>query len=99
MKLQPKRLRSLVRDLPIDDSYPWFAYDPKKCVKCGKCVSKCHQIEKAFLDFAYRGFEMTVSTFDHLPLSSVGCASCLECVKVCPTGALYLKDIGDTQDG
>ena len=99
MKLQPKRLRSLVRELPIDDSHPLFAYDPRKCVKCGKCVSKCHGLEKSFLDFAYRGFEMTISTFDHVPLSSTGCESCLECVTVCPTGALYLKETGGSRGG
>ncbi|MBM4350471.1 MAG: hypothetical protein FJ106_11375, partial [Deltaproteobacteria bacterium] len=25
--------------------------------------------------------------------------SCLECVKVCPTGALFLKESGGTADG
>jgi formate dehydrogenase major subunit/NADH-quinone oxidoreductase subunit G len=92
MPLQPKTLRSLARDLPVDNSHPLFAYDPRKCVKCGKCVLLCQGLGKSFLDFAHRGFEMTVTTFDHLPLSSIACESCLDCVKVCPTGALYLKD-------
>lgn len=97
--LRPKTLRSLVRDLPVDDSHPLFTYDPKKCVKCGKCVFACQGLGKSFLDFAYRGFEMVVTTFDYLPLSSLGCESCLECVKVCPTGALFLKESGGTADG
>ncbi len=99
MKLQSKRLRILVRDFPIDDSHPLFAYDPKKCVKCGKCISTCQKYGNSFLDFAYRGFEMVVTTFDHIPLVSTGCESCLECVKACPTGALYLKETGGTKDG
>ena len=97
--LRPKTLRSLVRDLPVDDSHPLFTYDQKKCVKCGKCVFVCQGLGKSFLDFAYKGFEMVVTTFDHLPLSSLGCESCLECVKVCPTGALFLKELGGTADG
>ncbi len=97
--LKPKRLRSLVRDLPADESHPLFTYDPKKCVKCGKCVFVCQTLGQSFLDFAYRGFEMVVTTFDHLPLSSIGCDSCLECVKVCPTGALFLKPSGGHPDG
>ncbi|OGP75405.1 MAG: hypothetical protein A2V86_11230 [Deltaproteobacteria bacterium RBG_16_49_23] len=99
MTLQPKNLRSLVRDLSIDDSHPLFAYDPRKCVKCGKCVLTCQGLGKSLLNFAYRGFEMVVTTFDHLPLASSGCESCLECVKVCPTGALYLKETGGRRDG
>ena len=98
MPLQPKRLRSLARDLPIDDSHPLFTNDPRKCVKCGKCVLVCQGLGESFLDFVDRGFEMVVSTFDHLPLGSAGCESCLEFVKVCPTGALYFKETGGMKD-
>ena len=99
MKLQPKRLRSIARDFPIDDSHPLFTYDPRKCVKCGKCVWMCHQLERSFLDFENRGFEMIPATFDHIPLSLTGCESCLECVKICPTGALWLKEMEGAKDG
>jgi len=99
MKLKPKKLRSLVRDLPVDDSHPLFAFDPNKCVKCGKCVWLCQRKGKSFLNFAYRGFGMIISTFDGIPLSSTECESCLECVMVCPTGALYFKETGRKEDG
>ncbi len=97
--LRPKSLRSLARDLPIDDSHPLFTYDPRKCVKCGKCVFTCQSLGKSFLDFAHRGFEMMVTTFDHLPLASIVCEACLDCVKVCPTGALYMKETGGIDHG
>jgi formate dehydrogenase major subunit/NADH-quinone oxidoreductase subunit G len=99
MKLKPKKLRSLVRDLPVDDSHPLFAFDPNKCVKCGKCVWSCQKLGKSFLTFAYRGFEMVISTFDGVPLSSTGCEVCLECIKICPTGALYFKETRRKEDG
>lgn len=97
--LRPKKLRSLVRDLPIDDSHPLFTFDPMKCVKCSKCILVCQRLGNAFLDFAYRGFEMILTTFDHQPLSSLSCGSCLECVNVCPTGALFHKKTGESEDG
>ena len=99
VKLHPKKLRSLVRDFPIDDSHPLFCFDPGKCVKCGKCVLTCQKEGKSFLDFVYRGFDMEVSTFDHIPLAQTGCESCLGCVQVCPTGALWLKERGGQNDG
>lgn len=99
MSLRPKKLRSLVRDLPVDESHPLFTFDPKKCVKCAKCIRMCRRLGNAFLDFAYRGFEMVLATFDHQPLSTLACESCTECVKVCPTGALFLKGTGENENG
>jgi formate dehydrogenase major subunit/NADH-quinone oxidoreductase subunit G len=98
-KLQPKRLKSIARDLPVDDSHPLITFDPRKCVKCGKCLWMCQRLGKSFLTFAYRGFGIIISTFDGIPLSSTGCEVCLECVKVCPTGALYFKEAGSKEDG
>jgi formate dehydrogenase major subunit/NADH-quinone oxidoreductase subunit G len=90
--LKPKRLRVLLRDLPIDDSNPLFIYDPNKCVLCGRCVWECRKHgEKALLGFAHRGFERRLTTFADEPIGEDRCLDCSECVKVCPTGALALK--------
>jgi bidirectional [NiFe] hydrogenase diaphorase subunit len=90
--LKPKGLRLLLRDLPVDDSNPLFTLDPNKCVLCGRCVWECQkQGEKAVLGFAYRGFERRLTTFGDEPIGGK-CLDCSECVKVCPTGALALKD-------
>jgi bidirectional [NiFe] hydrogenase diaphorase subunit len=90
--LKPRKLRLILRDLPIDDSNPLFSLDPNKCVLCGKCVWECkkHQ-EKALLGFAHRGFERVVTTFADEPIGNT-CLDCAACVKVCPTGALAFKD-------
>lgn len=93
IKLKPKRLRLLSKDLPVDDSHPLFIYDPNKCVLCGKCVWVCKEKQGVgTLNFAYRGFEMVVTTFNKLPLGEVECNQCGSCVEVCPVGALLLKE-------
>jgi bidirectional [NiFe] hydrogenase diaphorase subunit len=92
-KLKPKRLRLLPKNLPVDDSHPHFTYDPNKCVLCGRCVWVCREKQKmGALNFAYRGFDMVVTTFGQLPFQEEHCIQCTDCVTVCPVGALLLKD-------
>jgi len=90
-KLQPERLPSIVRLLPIDDSHPLFTYDPNKCVLCGKCVWACEQSGAGELQFAFRGINTVVSTLGGVPLVQSGCKGCGDCVTICPVGALVLR--------
>jgi formate dehydrogenase major subunit/NADH-quinone oxidoreductase subunit G len=91
--LKPRRLRLLLRDLPIDNSNPLFTYDPNKCVLCGHCVWECQKHRaKALLGFAHRGFERRLTTFADELIGKDRCLDCSECVKVCPTGALALNN-------
>jgi formate dehydrogenase major subunit/NADH-quinone oxidoreductase subunit G len=91
--LKTKNLRLFLKDLPVDDSNPLFSYDPNKCVLCGRCVWRCrHQGEKAILGFAHRGFDRRLTTFADEPIGQDRCLECIECVNVCPTGALSLKN-------
>ncbi len=93
VKLRSKRLRELRRGLPVDDSHPQIVYDPNKCVLCGRCVWVCWEHRGVgVLGFAHRGFERMVTTFEDEPLSTTRCDQCTECIEVCPTGALVLKE-------
>jgi formate dehydrogenase major subunit/NADH-quinone oxidoreductase subunit G len=90
-KLKLKRFRQIPKSLPIDSSHPLFTYDPNKCVLCGKCVWVCNEQSVGTLNFAFRGINSVVSTFDNTPLGESSCNSCLKCVDVCPVGALQSK--------
>ena len=93
VKLNSKRFRKILRDLPIDSSHPEFTYDPNKCVLCGRCVWACrHRLGIGVLGFAQRGFKRVVTTFDNRPLAETNCLGCGDCVAVCPVGALFFKD-------
>lgn len=92
MPLTPVRLPRIPRNLSPDDSHPFFRYDPNKCVLCGKCVWVCNEkVKVGILHFAHRGFETVVTTFGDEGLAEAGCTACLECVHVCPVGALLPK--------
>ena len=93
VKLRSRRLRTLRRELAIDDSHPQFTYDPNKCVLCGRCVWVCCQhLGVGVLGFAHRGFERVVTTFGDEPIGTSRGQGCAECVQVCPTGALVFKN-------
>ncbi len=92
VKLNTKRFPKLLNDLPIDDSSPIFIYDPNKCVLCGKCVWKCRELGIGAIGFAYRGFDRMVTSFGGQPIGQSHCNQCIECVNICPVGALVLKE-------
>ena len=92
MKLKTKRFRTLEKKLPIDDSSSVFTYDPNKCVLCGRCVWVCRErLGIGAIGFTQRGIRRVVSTFENKPLVESRCQQCIECVKVCPVGALTFK--------
>jgi formate dehydrogenase major subunit len=80
---------------PIDDSNPYFSYDPSKCIVCSLCVRACDEVQGTFaLTIEGRGFDsrMSAGMADDNYLSS-DCVSCGACVQVCPTGSLQEKSI------
>lgn len=93
VKLNSKRFRKLLRELPIDYSNPLFIYDPNKCVLCGRCIWICRKhLGIGVLGFAHRGFERVVTTFGDEPIGEFRCQECGECISACPTGALVFKE-------
>jgi len=98
IKVMANRFRKLERNLLIDDSLSIFAFDPNKCVLCGKCVWVCQeQLGIGVIGFTRRGFKRVVSTYQDKPLAESRCAQCGECVKVCPVGALTFKESFSTE--
>ena len=92
-KLNTRRFRKILHNLPVDDSHPQIRYDPDKCMLCGRCVWVCRErVSEEVLGFAYRGFKRVVTTFGGEPLANYMCDKCNACVSVCPVGALVLKE-------
>lgn len=92
VKLNTKRFRKILPELPIDSSSLVFTYDPNKCVLCGRCVWVCQEkLGIGAIGFAHRGFQRIVTTFADEPIGKSRCQGCGECVAVCPVGALVFK--------
>ena len=79
-------------EFPIDDSNPFFTYNPNLCILCHRCVNTCHKIVgRGAIDTAERGFNSVISTPFGVDLRNSSCESCGNCVAACPTGALTMK--------
>jgi bidirectional [NiFe] hydrogenase diaphorase subunit len=79
----------------IDASHKNFVHDPNRCILCSRCIRVCDEVEGAHaLDLVDRGIHTRIIHDMDEPWSeSLSCTSCGKCVYVCPTGAMYEKDI------
>ena len=79
---------------PVDVSNPYFAYDPKACIVCSRCVRACSEVQGTFaLTVEGRGFDSRVSAGGATSFLESECVSCGACVQACPTDALTEKSV------
>ena len=78
---------------PVDDSNPYFSFDPSKCIVCSRCVRACEEVQGTFaLTIDGRGFDSRVATGADDFFGSE-CVSCGACVQACPTATLLEKTV------
>lgn len=83
----------IIRDLPIDNSTGTIVLDPTKCIKCGRCVEVCQEVQDVWaLSFLERGFLTRISPAGDINLGQSPCVRCGQCSAHCPTGAIFEKD-------
>src|SRR5207302_9872196 len=76
-----------------DESNPYFAFDPVKCIVCSRCVRACEEVQGTFaLTVDGRGFASVISAGNQDFIDSE-CVSCGACVQACPTATLIEKSV------
>jgi len=81
-------------DPGLDESNPYFTYEPGKCIVCSRCVRACEEVQGTFaLTIAGRGFGSVVSPGMEESFFSSECVSCGACVQACPTATLNEKSV------
>jgi formate dehydrogenase major subunit len=80
--------------LTIDETNPYFVFDPSKCIVCARCVRACEEVQGTFaLTISNRGFESKVAASEDENFMDSECVSCGACVQTCPTDALIEKSV------
>ena len=78
---------------PMDDSGYSIVRDPAKCIKCYRCVAVCEKLQSVNAIRAdENGFDTTIVPSVGTRLTDTDCVSCGQCVRVCPTAALQVRD-------
>lgn len=78
---------------PIESVNPFIIRDFSRCIKCGRCVQACNDIQvNNAISLGYRGSATKVIAAGDRPLKDSDCVFCGECVQACPVGALLEKD-------
>ncbi len=82
------------RNPGIDDSNPYFSFDPAKCIVCSRCVRACEEVQGTFaLTVSGRGFDSIIAAGMDEKFIESECVSCGACVQACPTGSLREKTV------
>jgi NADH-quinone oxidoreductase subunit G len=85
--------KKVLNALPIDDSNPSIILNPEKCIRCGRCVKVCKEIQNVWaLEFLGRGIKGRIAPAADTPLGESPCIKCGQSAAHCPVGAIYERD-------
>ncbi|MFP4348192.1 MAG: formate dehydrogenase subunit alpha [Desulfococcaceae bacterium] len=78
---------------PMEDVNPFIVRDFSRCIKCGRCVQACCDVQvNNAISFGFRGTATKVIAAGDRPYKDSDCVFCGECLQACPVGALVEKD-------
>src|SRR3546814_5520979 len=73
------------RDTGVDDSNPYFTYDPAQCIVCSRCVRACEDVQGTFaLTITGRCFGSLMAAGSDQSFLASDCVSCGACVQAGP---------------
>lgn len=90
-------LPKIVPDRKIDASTKSVVLDPRKCIRCGRCIQVCQQKQNVWaLSVEHRGLDAVIAPAGDIELAESPCVRCGQCSAHCPVGAIY--EYSETED-
>jgi len=78
----------------VDDSHPFYRYDPNQCLACGQCVEVCQNLQvNETLSMDWEAERPRVIWDAGVAINESSCVGCGQCVTVCPCNALMEKSM------
>ena len=87
------RFENVLERKPVDTTSPSIVRNPNKCVRCGRCVDICRDVQGVnILEKIGRSGSVEVLPAYGKYLLDVACTACGQCSTVCPVAAIYEKE-------
>src|ERR1700719_3948296 len=94
LAIEHQRIPFRTKPYQVDDTNPFYRYDPDQCILCGRCVEACQNVEvNETLSINWEDPNPRVLWDGGSTIQESSCVSCGHCVTVCPCNALMEKSM------
>src|SRR6266481_5660695 len=94
MQVEHQKIPFKTKPYEVDNSNPFYRYDPDQCILCGRCVEACQNVEvNETLSIRWEDPHPRVLWDGGKPIGESSCVSCGHCINVCPCNALMEKSM------
>src|ERR1700682_4037499 len=92
LAIEHQRIPFRSKPYEVDNTNPFYRYDPDQCILCGRCVEACQNLEgNENLSLDWEDPNPRVLWDGGSTIGESSCVSCGHCVTVCPCNALMEK--------